>query len=175
MAATIDCATGYSGPMRPQEAEELHAFAQPAPHHFPAAQHLADDLPDFSRAEVEAFVEHFHAVEDLFLGQVRIADRGQLHAAFIDQIYRIVFLQPAILHRLAIQGRTRIRRGQRDLDGVRIDFLGEVYRLLDSLRRLTRKAENERAVDQDAKFAAVLGEAPRDVSAQPLLDVQQDL
>ncbi len=37
------------------------------------------------------------------------------------------------------------------------------------------KPENESAVNQDAELAAVFGEAPRDIGAQPLLDVEQDL
>src|ERR1700689_2376933 len=40
-----------------QEPEELHAFAQTALHHVPAHQHLAHDLPDFRRPEIEALVE----------------------------------------------------------------------------------------------------------------------
>ena len=42
-------------------------------------------------------------------------------------------------------------------------------------RGLARQPEDEGAVDQDAELAAVLGEAPRDVGAQALLDVEQDL
>src|ERR1700744_4517719 len=79
-----------SGLMGPQEAEELNALAQAALHHFPAAEHFADDLPDFAGAEVEAFVEYFHAVEDLFLRQMRVTDRGQLYATVIDQIDRVI-------------------------------------------------------------------------------------
>src|ERR1700749_776655 len=81
----------------PQEAEELHAFAQPALHHLPAAQHLAHDLPDLPGAEVEAFVEPLHAGEDLLLGQVRIADRRQLPAMIVDEIDCVILLQPAIV------------------------------------------------------------------------------
>ena len=42
-------------------------------------------------------------------------------------------------------------------------------------RGLARQPEDEGAVDHDAELAAVLGEAARDVGAQALLDVQQDL
>ena len=50
-------AARLSGSMGAQEAEEFDAFAQAALHHVPADQHLADDLPDLARAEIEALVE----------------------------------------------------------------------------------------------------------------------
>src|ERR1700735_5447704 len=96
----------------PQEAEELHALPQAALHHLPAAQHFANDLPDLPRAEVEALVEYLHAMEDLFLREMRIADRRELHAMVVDQVDRLVLLQQAILARLPIKGRAGIRRSQ---------------------------------------------------------------
>ncbi len=54
-----------------QEAEKFDTLAQAPLHHLPAAEHLAHDLPDLAGAEIETFVEHFHAVEDLLLRQMR--------------------------------------------------------------------------------------------------------
>ena len=70
-----------------------------------------------------------------------------------------VCVQPAVLHRLLVQERPRIRRRQRHLDGVRVDLGGEADRLLDRLLRLARQAQDEGAVDLDAELVAVLGEA----------------
>jgi hypothetical protein len=41
----------------PQELEEFHAFAQSPCHHLAAAQHLARNGRDLSRAEIEPLVE----------------------------------------------------------------------------------------------------------------------
>src|ERR1700733_12702726 len=98
--------------MRAQEAEEFHALSQAALHHLPAAKHLPNDLPDLSRTEVETLVEQFYALEDLFLRQMRVADRRQLDTVVIDQVHGIILLQPAILHGLSVQGGPRIGRGQ---------------------------------------------------------------
>src|SRR5579872_6787596 len=66
---------GRSGLVRVQEAEELHSLAQPPLGHLPAAQHLAGELGDLARPEVELLVESLHRVIDLLRRQVRIADR----------------------------------------------------------------------------------------------------
>ena len=83
--------------------------------------------------------------------------------------FGIVVVEPAVLHRLLVEERAGIRRGQRHLDGVRVDLLGEADRLLDRLLRLARQAQDEGAVDGDAELVAILGEAPRDSTSMPFL------
>jgi hypothetical protein len=51
----------------------------------------------------------------------------------VDQVDGSVLLQPAVLDGLPVQRRAGIGRGQRHLDRVRIDLLGEVDGLLDRL------------------------------------------
>src|SRR5207253_4044907 len=63
----------------------------------------------------------------------------------------------------------------RHLNRVRIDLGRETDGLLDRLLRLAGQAENEGAMDLDAELVAILGEAPRELDAHALLDVEQDL
>src|SRR6185437_8994618 len=108
--------------VRPQEAEELDAFAQTALHHVPARQHLAHNLPDLRRAEVELLIELLEMVIDLVARQMRIADRRELHAFLAHEVDRLVLFHPAVLDGLLVERRARIRRGERNLDRVRVDF-----------------------------------------------------
>src|ERR1700733_4577476 len=62
-----------------QEPEELDAFTQTPLHHVPAQQHLAHDLPDLRRPEIETFVEALDVVIDLIARKVRVANGGRLH------------------------------------------------------------------------------------------------
>src|ERR1700674_1782290 len=120
-------ATGApSGFVRAQKTKELDAFPQTPRHHVPACQHFLDDLPYLAGPEIEALVEDFHAVKYLFLRQVRIADGGELHALVVDQIDRVVLLQPAIVDSLLVQRRPGVGRRERYLNRVRIDLLGEI-------------------------------------------------
>jgi hypothetical protein len=38
-----------------------------------------EHLPDLGRPKIEASIELLNTAEDLFIGQVRVTDRGQLH------------------------------------------------------------------------------------------------
>ena len=105
---------------------------------------------------------------------MRIMQRRDLHAVVVDQ-FGIGLVEPAVLQRLVEQERSRIGRGKRNLDGVRIDLGGEADGLFDGLLGLARQAHDEGAVDGDAEFVAVLGEAAGDVDPHALLDVVQDL
>src|SRR5689334_22812803 len=161
-------------PVGAQEGEELDAFAQAALHHLRAPDHLADDRGDLGRAEIEAAVEVLHRVEDLAVAETRIVQRRDLHAALVDQL-GVLGVEPAVLHRLLVQERARIRRGERDLDGVWVDLGGEADRLLDRLLRFPGEPQDEGAVDRDAELVAILGEALGHVDQHALLDVVQDL
>ena len=157
-----------------QELEELDALAQPALHHLRRAHHLVDDRGDLRRAEVERFVELLDRVENLAVAQVRIVQRRDLDAVVVDQI-GVVGVEPAVLLGLLVQERAGIRRRERNLDGVRVDLLGEADGFLNGFLGFARQAEDEGAVDLDAQLVAVLGELPRDVDQHALLDVVQDL
>ena len=114
-------------------------------------------------------------VIDLLTREVRVANGGQLHAFLADEINDLVLLQPAVLHRLVVERRARIRRRQRHLDRVRVDLLGVLDRLFDGFLRLARQPQDKRAVNLDVQLAAVFAEASCDIRTQALLDVQQDL
>ena len=161
-------------PALAQELEELDAFAQAALHHVGAADHLADDRADLAGPEVEALVEGLHRVEDLGVAEMRIVQRRDLDAVLVDQ-FGVRGVEPAVLHRLVVEEGAGIGRGQRHLDGVRVDPWRPADRLGDRLAGLARQAEDEGAVDGDAELVAVLGELLGDLDAHALLDVVQDL
>ncbi len=106
---------------------------------------------------------------------MRIAERRQLHALLVDQLCMARF-EPAIVDRLPVQRGAGVGRGQRHLDGVRIDLLGELDGLLDRLAA-SRPASPRMKVPwiKMPSLRQSFGEAPRDVGTQALLDVVQDL
>ena len=67
---------------------------------------------------------------------MRVVQRRDLDAVVVDQPG--VGVEPAVLLRLLVKERTGIRRRQRNLDGVRVDFGGEADGLLDRLLGLAR-------------------------------------
>src|SRR5437763_8153648 len=133
-----------------QELEKLHAFAQAALHHLRRAQHLADNGGDLRRAEIEPLVEALNRVEYLGVAEMRIAELRDLATQLIDQ-RGVVGGEPAVVHRLLVQEGPRIRRRERHLDGMRVDFGGEADGLLDGFLGLSRQAEDEGTVDDDAE------------------------
>src|ERR1700722_20369495 len=107
-----------------QEVEELDAFAQPAAHHLGALDHLADDRGDLAGAEIEALIEGLDRVENLFVAEMRIMQRRDLDTTVVDQL-GMFYIEPAVLDRLLVEERAGIRRGERDLNCMRIDLGGE--------------------------------------------------
>src|ERR1700730_7605438 len=65
--------------------------------------------------------------------------------------------------------------GERDLDGFRIELLGEINSLLNGFARFTGQADNEVAVNANADFAAILHEGASHFYRGALLDVFQNL
>src|SRR6266508_4053646 len=65
---------------RPEVLEKLQPFPQAPPQHLGAARHLHQQCRDLGGTEVEPPVEGLHRVEDLRMRQVRVAERGHLHA-----------------------------------------------------------------------------------------------
>ena len=89
---------------------------------------------------------------------MRVVQRRDLNAVFVHQ-FGMLGIEPAVLHRLIVQEGAGIGRGERDLDGVRVDLGGEADGFLDGFLRLTGQAEDEGAVDLDSELVAVLGES----------------
>ena len=114
-------------------------------------------------------------MEDILLGEMGITECGKLHPFVVDEIHRIIFLKPSFTDRFLIEAGARIRGGQRDLNGMRIDVFRELDGLLDRLLGLARQSENECPMDRDVQFTAVLGESAGNIRANPLFDIEQDL
>src|SRR5579862_314079 len=108
------------------------------------------------------------------MAQMRIVERRYLYAVIVDQLC-VCVVEPAIFEGLAMEERAGIRRGEGNLDRMRIDLRGEADGLLDGFLGFTRKAEDEGAVNGDSKLVTVLGEPAGHVDAHALLDVVQDL
>src|SRR5437870_3494374 len=161
----------FAGPPRGQEADELGTLPEPPREHPPVPRHLARNREELPRSEIEASVERLHGVEDLGMGEVRVAQRAPLNAPPVDELAAV---EPALLEGLSVHRRARVGRGDRHLDRVRIELAGEADRLRDRLVRLAGKPEDERAVDPDAERLGVPGELPRDVQADPLLHVVEE-
>ena len=101
--------------------------------------------------------------------------KPRLIAVAFDESGRVFLGEPAVLHRLLVKFRAGIRRGQRHLDGVRVDLRCELDGFLDGLLRLPGQAEDEGAVDLDAEVMAVLGELAHFISGHALLDAREDV
>src|SRR2546430_16049904 len=82
--------------------------------------------------------------------------------------------EPAAVHGLPVERGPRIRRGDRDLDRVRVELARVPDRLLDRLTRLAGQPQDEGAVRRDAEVVAVPREPPRHVQAEAPLDIVQD-
>src|SRR6516162_7399100 len=84
-------------------------------------------------------------------------------------------IEPAFFHCLSVERSAGIRRGERNLNGMRIYFSRKSNRLLDRFSRFARKAENEGSVNRNAQLMAVLGELPRHIDAHPFADIVKNL
>src|SRR5262249_15514041 len=122
-----------------EETDEVESLAEAPLHDRAIAQHLGAEGDQLARTEIEAPVERLECLEDLSARQVWIADHARLRAA---GVHEAVALEPALRKCLSVQLRTRIRRGERDLQRVRIDRLRKTDRRLDRLARLARQAED---------------------------------
>src|SRR5579863_7385290 len=147
----------------PEELEELHALPQAAHQHVARGEHLLHDLGDLGGTEVELLVEVLDRFEDLGVAEMRIIQRRDLGAVFRQKVH--IGCEPAILLGLVIEKGSGIGSGQRHLDSVRIDFLGESQRFLDRLPRFAGQSQDESAVHDDAQFVAV--------ARKPLGDLDQ--
>src|SRR5262249_8246735 len=78
----------FRGPCtaRSQKVQEFNSFTQPSLHHLRTEQHLGDDFRDLPGSEVEPTVEHFHALEDVLAGQVRVTQGSHLYAAAVHEL-----------------------------------------------------------------------------------------
>src|SRR5215471_3316651 len=101
---------------------------------------------------------------------MRVVQSCGLCAQLAEQSRRLI-QEPVVRQRLLVKKRARIWCGQRDLDRVRVNFGREADRLLDGFSGLAWQAEDECAVDDDAKFVAIFGEPPGYIYPHPLLDI----
>src|SRR5439155_19026534 len=85
-------------------------------------RHLPEEPEDLPRPEVEAPVEALDRREDLRARQVRVAEHAGLHTA---RVHELVALEPAVLDRLLVERRSRVRRRQRHLERIGIDLARE--------------------------------------------------
>src|SRR5262249_46992336 len=82
---------------------------------------------------------------------------------------------PIVGYCLSEQFSAGIGRRNRDLDRMRINFVGEADGVLYGFVVLTRKTNNEGAVNDNAQVMAVARKCARHVDARALLDVVKDL
>jgi hypothetical protein len=92
---------------------EFFAFRKPAFEHVEVEQHLTEHSSNGAWPEVVGFVEAFDVAEDFLATQSVIFQCRGLLAVRIDE--STVFAEPAVLLRLPVQFRSRIRRGEADL------------------------------------------------------------
>src|SRR5207249_10656847 len=76
----------FAGPPCGQEAGELGTLPEPPREHAPVPRHLARNREELPRSEIEASVERLHGVEDLGMGEVRVAQRAPLNASPVDEL-----------------------------------------------------------------------------------------
>src|ERR1700748_17643 len=103
-----------------------------------------------------------------------VMEWSNLHAAIVDQ-FGMAAVEPAILDGLAVQIRSRVGCGERNLDRVRIDFRSKTDRFLDRFLGFGKKADEERHVDSNSEVVALLGKAAGNIDPHTLLDVVEYL
>src|SRR5262245_27809462 len=154
-----------------EEAEELAALGQTPTTDRSVPSHLLQEAEDLAGPEVEAAIEALDRGEDLGARQVRIAEYARLNARVVHEL---ALLEPAALERFLVERGPGVRRGQRYLQRVRVDFPREADRLLDRLVGLARQAHDEGAVNLDPEGLRVLRELAGDVDPDALLHLVED-
>ena len=125
------------------------------------------------RPEVILIVETVHGFENLGRGQPWVLNVRQLMSTLVDHLG--VGDHEAILHRVVVKFGAGIRVSDGYLDGLDIQFLGEVDGATDGFVRFPGQAQDEIAVDDQTQLVAILGELPGALDGRALLDVLQDL
>src|SRR5947199_301911 len=136
--------------------------------------HFPGDFRDLFRAEIEAFVEALQRREYLIMGKMRIVKGAHLKAIIGHYAVR-VSEQPLLFGGLLVQESARVGCSKRDLDRVRIDFLGEADGFFYGLLGFSGQADDKRAVDDNAELVAIGHEATCHIYMHALLDVEQNL
>src|SRR5208282_841971 len=148
--------------------KKLPPLVQHPPGLFHRRHHLLDRFEDVLRAEVEAAIKALDRAVNLFIGQARISDRALLIARFVEQrIDREESIPGYVVEQLGAW----IRRCERHLDRLAIHLAREPHRFPDRLLVLARKSQDKSPVNQYPQLVAILGEAPRALEADALLDV----
>jgi len=162
---------GAGRPALPEEAQEVAALAKAPAQDLSVAHHLPRQRDHLARPEVEAPVEEIHRLEDLRPRQMRVADGALLDAG---PVHERLGLEPAIALGLGVERGARVGRGQRDLDGMRVDLPREADGLRDGLPGLAGQAQDEGAVDGDAEVLGVPREAAGRIEPHSLLHIVED-
>ena len=133
-------------------------------------------LPDHAERrlgpEVVLVVEAVHHLHHVVGGQAGILDVRHLVAAAV--LHALVG-DEAVGLGVVVKLGAGIGVGDRYLDSLAVQRLGEVDGVADRLLGLARQAEDEVAVDGEAEVVAVLGKVARALDGGALLDVLQDL
>src|SRR5581483_10436226 len=97
----------------------------------------------------------------------------QLVTAFVHHL--VAADHEAVFHHMIIELCAGIGMSYRDLNGFDVQLLGERDRIVDSFARLAGKSKNEIAMNDQAKFVAVLRKLAGPLNRSALLDVLQNL
>src|ERR1035437_1475860 len=159
----------------PQALEELVAFAATADANVLVLEHRLDDPQDWLGTQVVGAVKAVHGLEDVVLAQARVFEGAVLEAVVLDQVRLVPLRKPAVLTGHLVKFGAGIWRREADLHAEDVELLREANRLLDGLLRLDRQAEDEGAVNYDARLVAGFGEAAHLVQRDALLDVLENL
>src|SRR5271157_685045 len=158
-------------PFGPQRQVLAGLLGQP-PALFAVEHGLLHDAPDDAQAEEILAVEALHPLHQFSAVEPRINHVGKLVAGFIGHG---IDGDEVVLLDVIVELGARIRMGDGDLDGFRVQPLGEIDGLADALARLARQPDNVVAMNQQAELLAVGREALGHLHGGALLDVLQDL
>ncbi len=113
-----------------------------------------------------------HHLHDVLGGEAGVLDVRHLVTAAVLHLF---VGDEAVALGVVVELGAGIGVGHGDLDGLAVQDLGEVDCVADGLFGLTRQAEDEVGVDDEAEVVAVLDEVARTFDRGTLLDVLEDL
>src|ERR1700722_2496534 len=143
------------------------------PLHVTINNGLADDPPRCLGTEVVLVVEAVHHLKHVVFGQARIFDVRELMSAFID--HGSVVDDETILRGIVIELGAGIGVGDRNLDGLDVKSLGEVDGVADRFLGFAREAEDEIAMDGEAKLMTIASEVAGPFHGRAFFNVLENL
>ena len=106
-------------------------------------------------------------------GRSGILDLRHLMSAFVDHLG--VGDHEAVLHRVVVEFGARVGVSHRHLNGLDVEFLGEVDGVANGFAGLAGQSQDEIAVDDQTELVAILGELAGAFDGRALFDVLEDL